>query len=137
MGDSPWSCYYLSGNWYVPIGTGAQIVAGTSLSTNTIYCVYGGVSTNVTIKALGVDNTAGTTGNVQFAVYSSSGGTLTLIDSTANVANAAGAVSQTVANTTDNLTAGTRYAFCLNTSASVQNEQQNSGQNEQQKRRFR
>lgn len=113
--------YYLSSNWYTGLWTTSGTVTnGAVVTANTIYCGFGWVTKSVTIKALGAwVQTGATSSNTQFAVYSESGGTLTLVDSTASVASATNttAISQTVANTTDVLKPNTIYAFCSNSSA--------------------
>jgi hypothetical protein len=113
--------YYVSSNWYLGFWTTSGTVTnGAVVTANTIYCTFGWVTQSVTIKALGAwVQTGATSSNTQFAVYSESGGTLTLVDSTASVASATNttAISQTVANTTDVLKPNTVYAFCSNSSA--------------------
>lgn len=110
------AAHYLTSNWYtgniLNPSTGAQ-----ALAANTVYCAPGWVTSSVTIKALGIYVTTSVAGsNAQMAVYSESGGTLTLVDSTANVATttSTSGASQTVANTTDVLSAGVLYFFCAN-----------------------
>lgn len=125
-GDGTWvaptggvPAYYITNNFYAPIsGAGIQAASGSAMTINTIYCTFGGVASSVTIKSLFAYNASGS-GNIQFAVYSHSAGTLTLVDSTANVTNAAGLVQQSVANTTDALSPGILYAWCSNTGAAA------------------
>lgn len=110
--------FYLSGNWYNSSGA-FNNVSGAASTANTIYCAYAGVQARVTIKSLGVFLTTGIlTNNLQLALYSESGGTLTLIDSTANItagtAQSGTAINGAVGNTTDILQPNILYAFCEN-----------------------
>jgi hypothetical protein len=110
--------YYLSGNWYLPFGP-MQQGTGVATTANTIYCFYGYVSANVTIKSLGAYLSTGIlTNTLQLAIYSQSGGTLTLVDSTGNItagtAQSGSAINGSLSNTTDALKAGVQYAFCEN-----------------------
>ncbi len=115
--------YYLSGNWYLPFGPPQQ-AAGAATSANTIYCTFSSVSAPVTIKALGAYLITGILTDVaQLAVYSQSGGTLTLVDKTGNIT--AGTVQNNstingaVSNTTDALVPGVLYAFCENSQGAM------------------
>jgi hypothetical protein len=110
--------YYLSGNWYLPFGP-MQQGTGVATTANTIYCFYGYVSANVTIKSLGAYLSTGIlTNTLQLAIYSQSGGTLTIVDSTGNItagtAQSGSAINGSLSNTTDALKAGVQYAFCEN-----------------------
>lgn len=110
--------YYLSGNWYFPAFLTAQS-SGSATTANTIYCFYGGVTAKVTIKTLGLYLVTGiTTDTLQLAIYSQSGGTLTLVDNTGNIAAGTGqsgsAINGGLSNTTDVLSPGVLYAFCEN-----------------------
>lgn len=121
-GSSQTPSTYVAGGtfWYLPL-TGMSPVAGTALTANTMYCSFGGATSGTTIKSLGSRIATGqTSAHIQFATYSYSGGTLTLVDSTASAnANTSGAdATSTVANTTDALTAGTLYGWCINTDVS-------------------
>jgi hypothetical protein len=118
-GGASLNATYVSGNWYLPFNF--QTLVNGSPSVNTIYCSIGVVAKNVTIKALGANLTGPSSGNnFQLAIYSYSGGTLSLVDSTGSISETvAGALSATVSNTTDSLTAGTLYAFCANSSGTA------------------
>ena len=106
---------YVSSNWYLPTGA-TSVELGNAGSASTIYCTFGGVASNVTIKALGVSvHTTDAGGLGQMAIYSVSGGTLTYVDSTGTVSTTtATAVNSALNGTTDALTAGTLYAWCAN-----------------------
>jgi hypothetical protein len=109
---------YISGDWGNPIGPTTR-ATGSASTANTIYCVYGGVQSKVTVKSLGVFLTTGiTTDTLQLAIYSESGGTLTLVDNTANIAAGTAqtgtAINGAVGNTTDILQPNILYAFCEN-----------------------
>lgn len=113
------AAYYFTGQWY-PFFT-FDTVANNTANANTMYCYFGVVATNVTIKALGAYVVTGVSGNAQFAIYKQDGSTpgqFDLVDSTGNVSTASSAlaISATVGNTTDALTAGTLYAQCANNS---------------------
>ena len=109
--------YYVSSNWYSGYFYQSASAGSQAVTLGTVYCSFGMVTASVTIKALGgwVTTAVGSS-NAQFAVYSESGGTLTLVDSTANVAttSSTASASQTVANTTDVLSPNVLYAFCAN-----------------------
>jgi len=110
--------YYLSSNWYAPEGS-FNMLTGSATTASTIYCEYGYVNAKVTIKGLGAYLVTGVaTDTTQFAIYSQSGGTLTLVDSTGSIASGtvqtASAISGTLGNTTDVLQPNVLYAFCEN-----------------------
>jgi hypothetical protein len=119
--------YFQSGNWYNPAGYPSGNIAGTSTNeaANTITCEAGFVQQPVTISHLGANATTTTASNLQFGVYSQSGGNLTLVDSTATVAmggtsgfKTSGALANSGAR--DTLNPGILYFFCLNLSAGNQ-----------------
>ena len=116
------SSYYVTNNWYTFNVLNSSSAVASTLAGSTVYCSFGFVRASVTIKALGAYVVTGVAAtNAQFAIYSESAGTLTLVDKTANVATAtsATAISQTVGNTTDILSPGTLYAFCTNDSGAA------------------
>jgi hypothetical protein len=115
--------YYLSSNWYLPFGP-AQQTTGNATTANTIYCVYGYVSAQVTIKSLGAYLITGvSTDTAQLAIYSQSGGTLTLVDKTGNIsagtAQSASAINGSLSNTTDVLSPGVLYSLCENSGGAL------------------
>lgn len=114
---------YVTNQWYEPLVFNQSAASGAAQSTNIAYCFFGSVSPSVTIKTLGANISAG--GNnanaLQMAIYSLSGTTLTLVDSTVNIAQptTSGIVSGALNNTTDTLNAGTVYAFCENNNNAI------------------
>lgn len=118
------STYVTGGTqFYAPLN-GMITATGTAYTANTTaYCTFGTVTQNVTIKALAIRITTGiAASNVEFAIYSVSGGTLTLVDtSSAQVASVTSSTNpQTnLANTTDALTSGTLYAWCAASSGAI------------------
>ena len=123
--------YYLTNNWYAPFGIYTH-ATGAATTANTIYCVYGYVTFPVTIKTIGVYLVTGiTTDKLQLAIYSQSGGTLTLVDKTGDIsagtAQSASAINGAVGNTTDALSPGTLYAFCENSQGAMAFDSVNSG----------
>ncbi len=105
---------YVSGSFYFPffvLNEGTQ-----SVPLNRIFAMFGTVGAAVTIKALLCKNGITSTRNAQMAIYSVSGNTLTLIDSTPSVSLVTSSViySGTLGNTTDTLQPGVLYAFCFN-----------------------
>lgn len=108
---------YVSGSWYQP-DHGLVVTGGAAVSVNTIVCVFGAVRAPVTIKNFQAKVTTLSAGNMQFGLYSVSGGTLTLVDSTANVSTGGtGNITGAPALTTDALSPSVLYAWCTNFNA--------------------
>src|SRR6185312_5576835 len=80
---------YITGNWYNPMPQ-YRGNAGAAATADTIFCSFGYVTKNVVVNSLALHISATATGNTQLAIYSLSGGTLTLIDSTANIDTSSG-----------------------------------------------
>jgi hypothetical protein len=117
------STYITGGSQFYTPFYGMSISTGGVLIANVAaYCSFGTVLSNVTIKALNARVTSGVAAtNAEMAIYSYSGGTLTLVDygtiqqATTTAAN----IQQSLNNTTDTLTAGTLYAFCAASSGAI------------------
>lgn len=110
---------YVSLSWYQP-QHGLTVAPGSSaVTSNLIYCVFGGVPSSVTIKNLQAKVTTGSAGLASLAVYSVSGGTLTFIDSTSSALSSTTIANITgpVLNTTDIIATGALYAWCSNFNA--------------------
>lgn len=90
---------YIATRWYPP--GGIATATGAAETINKIYCFYGYVPKTITIESLGGRVTTGTSGNVQFAIYTDVGGVPgALLTSTGSIAIAApgGASAATAAN---------------------------------------
>lgn len=75
---------FVASNWYVP-GPPLQMATGSAMSANVIRCYAGYVSRKITISQLAARMTTPGT-NVQFAIYTSSGGRPgALVAATANI----------------------------------------------------
>jgi hypothetical protein len=127
-GTSNFVSTYITGGtqFYTPL-YGMGYIAGTALTANTTaYCSFATVTANVTIKALNARIATGVaSSNIEFAIYSFATpptNTMTLVDTSSAQASSAstGTNAQTnLGNTTDNLVAGTLYAFCAASSGAI------------------
>jgi hypothetical protein len=112
---------YVSGRWYFPIPAFGP-ATGSAVSANRLYCVFGGVTASVTIKAIGLNITTGSSGGtlntISIGLFSVGATTMSFIDATATMSSTGIAeVSGALQNTTDTLSPGVLYAFCANTDA--------------------
>lgn len=103
--------------FYQPPGSWST-ASGSAMVANTIYCFQAALPQAVTINMLGgLVTTLATGGSIQFAIYSGTTGTLTLVDSTGSMTtNSAAQINASMNNGTDTLTAGS-YWWCSNSNS--------------------
>jgi hypothetical protein len=122
------SPYYITGGtqWYVP-QTGMTTAIGVSITTGNLYCGFGGVPAQVTIKSLAVRTGTGqASSHAEVAIYyfaSPPSTTMTLLDygsaQQSTSSNNATVTFGSLSNTTDTLYPGVLYAFCINVDTSA------------------
>jgi hypothetical protein len=119
--------YYITGGtqWYQPT-TGLIIGPGTAETLSTLYCTFGTVAASVTIKSMGIRTSAGqASSHAEVAIYSMAnppGTVMTLVDygsAQQSTASSGANITFSMNNTTDVLSPGVIYAFCVNTDTSA------------------
>lgn len=109
---------YIAGHWYLPGQQGPVAASPSPLGAGTMVCVPGLVSSAVTVEALAVNVvTAAASGNLQLAIYSSSGpvppfdAPQTLLASTPNIGTGSTGMVSGALSSGLQLAAGV-YWFC-------------------------